>query len=126
ITDTHVTWIHRRGLPTVCSPLVYEGVMYMIKDGGIVTALDAATGDVLKQGRTGVASPYYASPIAADGKVYLASRSGVMTVLQAGRAWERLSEHDFGEIITATPVVHDGRIYVRTESALYCYEKAGR
>ncbi|MBX3440009.1 MAG: PQQ-binding-like beta-propeller repeat protein, partial [Planctomycetaceae bacterium] len=60
ITDTHVDWIHRRGLPTVSSPLAYEGVLYMVKDGGIVTALDTATGELFKQGRSGVSSNYFA------------------------------------------------------------------
>ncbi|MGE0376467.1 MAG: PQQ-binding-like beta-propeller repeat protein, partial [Planctomycetaceae bacterium] len=124
ITDTHVAWIHRRGLPTVPSPLAYEGVLYMIKDGGIITALGAATGELLKQGRSGVASNYFASPVAADGKVYLASQTGVVTVLKAGPDWERVSEHDFGEKIMATPVVNDGRIILRTEAALYCFERA--
>ncbi len=123
ITDTHVVWTYRRGLPVVPGPLVYEGVMYMVKDGGIITALDAATGDLLYRGRSGVSSTYYASPIAADGKVYLASRSGEVTVLKAGRAWQRLSSHDLGERITATPVVCDGCLYVRTEAALYRFER---
>ncbi len=123
ITDTHVAWTYRRGLPVVPSPLVYDGVMYLVKDGGMITALDAATGDLLYQGRSGVSSSYYASPIAADGKVYLASRSGVVTVLNAGREWQRLSSHDLGERITATPVVCDGGLYVRTEAALYRFER---
>lgn len=122
ITDTHVLWTHRKGLPTVPSPLVHDGILYMVKDGGILTALDATTGEVIKQIRTGESSPYYASPVLADGKLYLASRSGVLTVFKAGSDLERLSSHDFDSKITATPVVQNNRIYIRTEEALYCYE----
>ncbi|MCA9075909.1 MAG: PQQ-binding-like beta-propeller repeat protein [Planctomycetaceae bacterium] len=122
ITDTHVAWTHRKGLPTVPSPLIHDGILYMVKDGGILTALDSTTGEVIKQIRTNESSPYYASPVLADGKLYLASLSGVVTVFKAGADLDRLSSHDFGSKITATHVVHNDRIYIRTEEALFCYE----
>jgi len=53
----------------VASPLLYEGVLYLIKNGGILTALDPATGRELKVGRVkGALGGYSASPVAADGK----------------------------------------------------------
>ncbi|MCA9026165.1 MAG: PQQ-binding-like beta-propeller repeat protein [Planctomycetaceae bacterium] len=121
ITDTHVIWTHRKGLPTVPSPVVHDSILYMVKDGGIVTALDASTGEVIQQVRTGVSAPYYASPIIADNKLYLASRSGVLTVFKAGPDLERLSSHDFAANITATPVADKEHIFVRTEKMIYCF-----
>ena len=118
-----VAWEYRKGLPYVSSPLVYRGVVYLVKDGGIVTTLDAATGKLLKQGRAGGAGAYYASPVAGDGKVYLASDEGVITVLKAAGEWEILSSLDLGERICATPVIHDGRLYVRSEKGVYCYKR---
>ncbi|MEZ5361961.1 MAG: hypothetical protein R2748_06335 [Bryobacterales bacterium] len=51
-------------LPNVPSPLLYDGLLYLIKDGGILTALDAATGEIVKQGRLPEAyDKYYASPV---------------------------------------------------------------
>ncbi len=122
VTDSHVVWRYRRGLPTVPSPLVYRGMVYMVKSSGIVTSLDASNGRVLKQGRTAGRGNYYASLVAGDGKVYLASERGVVTVLQAGREWDTVSSHDFGERIMATPVLHAGSIYLRTDAALYCFK----
>jgi outer membrane protein assembly factor BamB len=123
VTNTHVKWIGQRGLPTVPSPLVYRGVVYLVKDGGIITTMDAATGNILKQGRAPGRGNYYASPVAADGKVYLASEQGVVTVLEATGEWKLLSYRDFGERIMATPVMNGGRVYLRTEKALYCYSR---
>ena len=94
----------------------------MVKDSGIITSLDATDGRILKQGRARGSGNYYASLVAGDGKVYLASERGVMTVLKAGRKWEILSSHDFGERIMATPVVSDGQIFIRTDEALYCFK----
>ena len=117
-----VAWEYRKGLPYVASPLVYRGVLYLVKDGGIVTTLDATSGKLLKQARAG-AGGYFASPVAGDGKVYLASDKGVVTVLKAAGEWEILSSLDLGERIVATPVLHDGRLYVRSEKALYCFAR---
>lgn len=116
-----VAWEYRRGLPYVSSPLVYRDRVVLVKDGGIITILDAARGKLLGQGRAGGDGNYYASPVAGDGKIYLASGAGVVTVLAAGPKVEVISSYDFGERIAATPVIADGCLYIRTEKALYCF-----
>jgi outer membrane protein assembly factor BamB len=121
VTQSNVVWTYRRGLPTVPSSVVYRGVMYMVKDSGIITTLDAATGELIKQGRARGPGNYYSSLVAGDGKVYLISERGVITVLMADRDWSVLSSHDFGERILATPAIKDGRIYLRTDAAMYCF-----
>lgn len=116
-----IEWEYKRGLPYVASPLVYRDQVILVKDGGIVTTLDAANGKLRKQMRARDAARYYSSPVAGDGKVYVGSVDGVVTVLRAGPAMEIISSHDFGERIAATPVISDGRIYLRTATALYCF-----
>lgn len=118
-----ITWQYDKGLPYVASPLLYRGVLYMVKDGGIVTSLDPTTGKVLKQGRGRSPSSYYASPVAGDGKVYLLGERGVLTVLRASGDWEILSSHDFQERAVATPVIDDGQVLIRTEKSLYLFGK---
>ena len=108
----------------MASPLYHEDVIYLVKDGGILTALDARTGEARKRGRLKGRGNYYASPIYADGKIYLASEQGVITVVSASDEWQILDSFDFGEMIYATPVVHQGRLYVRTDAALYCFKSS--
>ena len=124
VTESHVAWDYERNLPSVPSPLVYRGVLYLVKDGGIVTSVDPETGTVLKRGRARGVGKYYASPVAADGRVYLASERGMLTVLKAGAQWEVESYRDFEERIMATPVLRDGVIYLRTDDALYAFGSA--
>jgi len=123
LTKTNVVWRYRRELPNCPSPLAYRGVIYTVKNGGIVTSLDTQRGQLLKRGRIRGQSDYYASPVAGDGKVYLAGEQGMVTVLQAAPKWKILSSHDFGERIMATPVIADGSIYLRTDVALYCFRE---
>lgn len=120
-----VAWRFKKNLPFVAAPLVYQGVFYMVKDGGIITSLDPATGNVLKQGRSPEAiGEYLSSPVAADAKVYVANAEGKITVLKAGALWEVLRVNAMDEEVHATPALSDGRIYVRTRAALYCFAAA--
>jgi outer membrane protein assembly factor BamB len=120
VTDTHVLWRFEKSLPDVPAPLVYNGVVFLFRSGGIATTLDAVTGRLLKQARlTGAIEDYYASPIGADGKVYIASEHGKVVVLRAAGDWEILAINEFDSAIYATPALDAGRMYVRTEDALY-------
>ena len=67
------------------SAILYRGQYVMVKDGGIVTAYDAKTGDEIYQKRAVASGSYYASPVAANGHIYFASLAdGAVTVLKAG------------------------------------------
>ena len=123
ITETHVTWKFRKGLPYVPSPLYYDGRIYLVKDGGLMTSVDAKTGEPFyTQERIGTTGDYYASPVAADGRIYLASLAGKLTVVQAGGAKpEILHQADFGERILATPAIVGDMLYLRTATHLWAF-----
>lgn len=126
-TASNILWKYHKSLPNVPSPLAYRGLVYMIKDGGVFTALDGATGEVRKQGRiTGALDPYYASPIAADGKIWVLSEDGHLAVIKAGADWDVITVNDLDDVCHATPAIADGRLYVRTRSALYAFANAAR
>jgi outer membrane protein assembly factor BamB len=120
--STKALWRLAKGIPNVPSPLIYQNVLYIIKEGGVLTSLNPLTGEVLKQGRvTGALDAYFASPVAADGKLYLTSHAGHVAVLKAGAQWEILGVNDMAEECFATPALDDGRVYVRTRTTLYCF-----
>ena len=122
LADSAVSWRFRKNLPYIPAPLIYRDVFYMVKDGGIITSLNPATGELLKEGRTSEAlGEYYASPVAADGKVFLASGEGKITVLKAAAQWEVLGVNDLGEEVHATPALSNGNILVRTRTSIYCF-----
>ncbi len=124
VTDGAVRWLHYKSLPNVPSPLLYDGIVYLVKDGGLVTALSAEDGTVLKQGRLREAmGRYFASPVAADGKMYAADETGQVAVVRLGAEWTVIRTNAMGEEVYATPVVMDGRLFIRTRSALYCFAR---
>ncbi len=109
----------------VPSPLLYEGVLYVVKNGGILTAFDPRTGAVLKAGRLGDAlESYFASPVAAEGRIYMVSEAGKVVVVKGGRDWEVEGVYPLGEDVHATPALSQGRIFLRSAGSLYCFAKA--
>ena len=121
-TASNLIWRNTKSFSNITSPLIYRGVLYLVKNGGIITTLDPQTGAVLKAGRTPDAiDEYFASPVAADGKIFLLSHSGKVTVLKADPQWEVLSVGDLEETAQATPAISHGRIYIRTHKALYSF-----
>jgi outer membrane protein assembly factor BamB len=124
ITTSALRWKFQRAVPQLPTSVLYQNVLYMINDAGVLTTLDPATGAALKQARLrGVADRYFASPVAADGKIFIASQAGIVTVLKAGGEQEILAANELDDECFATPAIADGRIYIRTRSALYCFGK---
>ncbi len=122
MTRTSLRWKYQRSVPQLPSPLLYQNVLYMINDGGVLSTFDPETGALLQQTRVrGAIDHYFASPVAAGGKVYLVSQSGVVSVLNAAGKPEVLAVNELDDECYATPAIADGRIYVRTRSALYCF-----
>jgi outer membrane protein assembly factor BamB len=95
----------------------------MVKDGGIVTALDAKTGSEIYVERLGAPGSYHASPVAANGNIYFTSLNGVITVVKAGTSkWEVVAKNpQLDEHIAATPAIADNTLYVRTNKNLYAF-----
>jgi outer membrane protein assembly factor BamB len=123
-TGASLRWKYQRAVPQLPTALLYQNVLYMLNDAGILTTLDPTTAGVLKQGRLrGAADRYFSSPVAADGKVFIVSQSGIVTVLRAGGEQEILAVNQLDDECYAAPAIANGRIYVRTRSALYCFGK---
>ena len=111
-----------KSVPNVPSPLLYKGIFYAIKDGGIATALTAESGDVVKEGRIAPSfGTIFASPVAGDGKIYVVNQVGKVAVLKGAADWELLEINDLAEDCFATPALSGDRIIIRTSGHLWCF-----
>jgi outer membrane protein assembly factor BamB len=116
-------WRYEKSFVAVVpSPLILDGLIYSIKNGGILTVLSAATGEVVKTARVGEApASYSASPVATGGRIYFANEDGIVAVVRAGKDWELVAANDLGEPLYATPALSGGRIYVRGQKSLFSF-----
>jgi len=83
-----------------------DDAVYMVSDNGILTCLEARTGQVRYSERIG--GEFSASPLVADGKIYLCDQAGITTVVRAGPKFEVLAKNELGEAIMASPAVIGG------------------
>jgi outer membrane protein assembly factor BamB len=118
VTATHVAWRRGRDTTDVPTPVIHEGLAYVLRENGVLLCLDAKSGEEVYLERLH-SGRQRSSPVVADGKIYCASRDGVVYVVKPGRKIELLAENDMDEPIAATPAVAGGRIYLRTFKALY-------
>lgn len=126
MSKSNLRWRYHRAVPQLPSPLLYEGVLYMVNDGGIVTSLRPRSGEVIAQGRLqGAVDNFYASPVAGDGKIYFVSLSGKVAVLKPGGSLDVIALGDLDDLCYATPAIADGHIYIRTRGALYSFSESG-
>jgi outer membrane protein assembly factor BamB len=121
ITLSHRLWSRGRDTPDVPTPAIHDGLVYLLRENGVLITIDAASGEEVYQRRTH-SQRHRASPVVAGGAVYCAAADGRVTVVKAGRDFEVLAENDIGEHLSATPVVAGGRLYLRSYEALYAIE----
>jgi outer membrane protein assembly factor BamB len=128
LDDEQVVWSAQRGAAYTPTPLVLDGDLYVLTDGGQMSCFDAATGEVhYLTKRVGRGIDFKASPVAADGRIYLATEEGSVLVLAANPdKVEVLATNELeDESFIASPVIEGGRIYLRSMKNLYCIEGAG-
>jgi outer membrane protein assembly factor BamB len=106
------------------TPLIYEGIVYVLGNGGLFDAYDLETGDeIYRQRIEHGGSGFSASPVAADGRIYLSSEDGDIFVIRSGRTFELLAKNPMGEPLMATPALVNGTMVVRGRDHLFAVSR---
>jgi outer membrane protein assembly factor BamB len=118
-SNESVAWMAPRSGGYMCTPLVYRGLVYIVRYNGVLNVFDAKTGEKKYESRLGGAtSAFTASPVANDGRVFIASEDGQIFVLAAGPKYEQIAMNEMSAPVLATPAISDGRLLLRTQSEL--------
>jgi outer membrane protein assembly factor BamB len=118
--DDRVVWRYNKGTAYVPSPIAYGDYLYLMTDRGIITCLDAETGEVVYEGgRVPVPATFTASPVAFSGKILLTSEDGDTFVVRAGPAHEIIRTNFLDEPIFASPALANGMVFIRGERHLF-------
>ena len=117
LSGSHVNWETSRSGPKTPSMLFFEGRLYFVSDGGIVSSYQAGSGKLVWQDR--IKGNVSASPIIAGRRIYLSTEEGRVFVLKTGDQFEVVAQNDMKERIFASPAVDGDALIIRTESHLY-------
>jgi outer membrane protein assembly factor BamB len=115
-----IAWSYDRDTPYVPSPLLYRGGLYFLKsNNGVLTCLDAKSGELRFTERLDAVPNVYASLVGADGKVFVTGREGTTVVLEAGPKLKILATNTLDEAFDASAALADGELYLRGAKHLY-------
>lgn len=117
LAKPEVAWRNNKNAPKMCSPVLHDGLLFYVDDGGIVSCVDVKTGEAFCRERIG--GKFSASPILADGKLYFASREGVVTVIAATKDFKILAQNTLEGSLMASPIADGSALFLRTDTALY-------
>jgi outer membrane protein assembly factor BamB len=122
-----VAWTNDRGNSYTASPLLHDNKLYFVTDSGMLSCLDARTGEpYYRQQRLPKPYNFKASPVGANGKLYLATEDGDVVVVKMGADYEVLATNTLpDQTFIATPAVAGGSLYLRSQEALYCIRSGG-
>ncbi len=119
VTDTHIAWEQKEGVPPIASLLYVDPYVYSVTDKGVLSCFDAATGKQVWQQR--VAGKHTSSPVYADGKIYLLTElDGESIIFEPGPEYKEVGRNMLGEVCKATMAVSRGNFFIRSENHLYC------
>lgn len=117
ITRSHVKFKVTKQVPTMPSPLLVKDQLYFVSDQGVLTSIDAVSGDQIWTKR--ISGNYSSSPLFADGKIYIASREGKTTVIRPGREYDEVGVNSLEGQLMASPAVYEDSLLLRSQSHLY-------
>jgi outer membrane protein assembly factor BamB len=124
ITDTHVAWKFTTNVPNRPSPVLVGDLLFMVhQDTGVVSCLDARTGELVWRERLPGAGNHSASPIFAEGRLYFFNENGHCPVIEAGRQFKVLAENKLDAGFMASPAVAGNALFVRSKTHLYRLEQ---
>ena len=122
ITDSHMIWkVEGKVVPKQPTPILVDGLIYMVSNDGAVTCLDAETGETVWNDRIG--GTYMASPIYAGKHLYFLSMQGKTTILKAGRTFEEIAKNELDGRFLASPAVTGSALILRSKTHLYRIEE---
>jgi len=120
----YVVWKYNKGTAYVPSPIFYSDYLYLMTDGGIITCLEARTGEVKYEGgRVPVPATFSSSPVAFEEKILLTSEDGDTFVIKAGPVFEVIRTNSLGEPVYASIAIGAGKLFIRGAKHLYCIGK---
>jgi outer membrane protein assembly factor BamB len=122
VTDTHVAWKFAKNAPTRSSQILRGGRLFMISDAGVISCVDAKSGQSVWQKRLGGA--FSASPLYAEGRIYFFGEEGEVPVVAAADEYQLLANNQLGDGFMASPAVYNNSLILRSRSHLYRIGKA--
>ena len=120
-----IVWRYNKGTAYVPSPILFGDDLYLMTEAGLITCLDARTGEVRYEGgRPPVATSFKSSLVAYGDRVLQTSEEGDTFVVRAGPKHEVLRTNSIGEPVWASLAFARDTIFIRGDKHLFAIRNA--
>jgi outer membrane protein assembly factor BamB len=118
--DGSLAWEGGKGLPYVPTPASAGKHFFLLSDGGILSAVEAASGKQIWSERV-FSDQAYSSPVHTGDRIVCISRSGKVAIVAANpESFQLLGSSELSDPCDATPAIAGGRLVIRTARRLLC------
>jgi len=124
--NASIAWCQPTAGPYNPTTLVYDRLLYVLHDRGVLSVYNAHTGvQLYEKERLPEGLHFTSSPWASNGRVFCLNEDGITFVLRAGEKFELLHTNKLAEddMCLATPALAGDRLLIRTAVRLYCIHK---
>lgn len=120
LDERAVKWRYKGQVPNMPTPLILDDAIYLVSDRGIMSCLNAKTGERLWQDRLGRA--HSSSPVLVDGRILAGDHDGILYAIEPDSSELKLvGKYELDSQIMATPAALGDRLFIRTAKSLYCF-----
>ena len=118
LTTPKLAWKMTKGAPKMPSPILVGEQLYVVNDGGILSVVNAKTGEL--DWRERLDGEFSASPTYANGLIYLSDQAGKTTIIKPGNSLNIISENKLdGSPHMASFAPYKSSFLIRTDDTLY-------
>lgn len=121
VSETHTAWKCSKGMPMKPSPVIVGELIFAVSDSGVMTCLEANSGEIVWQKRVG--GQFSASALYADGRIYFFSHEDKAIVIEPAREYRELAVNRLDDGFMASAAVAGKALYLRSKTHLYRIEK---
>ncbi|MFT4541450.1 MAG: outer membrane protein assembly factor BamB [Planctomycetota bacterium] len=115
-----IAWRAERSGPGFASPLIHDGLIYILGSSNVLACHDAETGEQLWRERVPNAVQVVASPWVAGGELHIMDEEGTTVVIASGRDYKVLRTNRLDGLFWGTPSIAGDSLLIREARALYC------
>jgi len=114
-SNEFIVWNIMRGGAYMQTPLIYKGLYYNLRGNGMLSCMNAKTGEEYYRENLRPMTGMTSSCIASDDKIYCISEKGDVFVIQAGKEFKLLGKNPLNDLHMSTPAISQNAIFFRTQ-----------
>lgn len=122
VTSTNILWKCTENVPGIATPVITNGMIFMVSEKGILSCLDAKTGQLIWKEKLQGNFNFNTAPVAIADKIYLTDVDGTTTIIKAGKKFETVTQNKLEGKFIARPVVSGNSLIIRSDTHIYRIE----